>query len=523
MGAGDEGAQLGRGELQSRAIKGASWTVIHTLVSVPIAFVVNIVIARVLGVVDYGRLAFLSSVMDVVSGVLSATIGIGVVQFGSMAHAAGRRDEVREILSKSQGFRLLVEAPIVIIVVLLIAQVSPSMLFVATFFGVLMPAAFSGAAACLGIENKTAQMAQNAMIVNIITQLSVLAAAFLVGTADTIWAARLAAGGLAIAMALIWIDPTYRRAVLRPRLPWRFPAGFWKFALPAGMASVIGSFVVSRTEVLALTWMQQYVAAGTFALAFGLAAHLFSPAQALIGPLIPAVAGLRAVDSGAIRPAFDRTIRAASTLIGLMVAVGAPAFAVLIPIIYGSDFATASLPFILLCIASAAGVLSGPVQAFTQSRLAGWSLVRVNSVALAIDILVVLLALVPAIGIWGAVAANATAAVARVLMLVRLELRDLGMSWMSFLRGVVPFCIGAVSCLVSWIIVDWTAWNLAVEAVVSAALGLGMLLVGLRALRSGFRQDDADAMVAAMPVRLKKIAAHLLGLLVNVRPAGDGD
>ena len=50
-GAGGE-ASLSRRELQDRAIKGSMWTVIHTLVSIPLAFIVNVIIARGLGVVE---------------------------------------------------------------------------------------------------------------------------------------------------------------------------------------------------------------------------------------------------------------------------------------------------------------------------------------------------------------------------------------------------------------------------------------------------------------------------------------
>ena len=58
---------LGRAELQNRAMRGFTWTIINTLVILPIGFVVNLLTARVLGVVDYGRLAFLTSVMELAS------------------------------------------------------------------------------------------------------------------------------------------------------------------------------------------------------------------------------------------------------------------------------------------------------------------------------------------------------------------------------------------------------------------------------------------------------------------------
>ena len=42
--------RLGRRELQDRAVRGVTWTMLNTVVSLPIGFVVNLVVARVLGV-----------------------------------------------------------------------------------------------------------------------------------------------------------------------------------------------------------------------------------------------------------------------------------------------------------------------------------------------------------------------------------------------------------------------------------------------------------------------------------------
>src|SRR6478672_8368893 len=104
----DPAAPSSKVDLQDRAIRGVSWTLVHTVVSLPLAFVANLVTARVLGVSDYGRLAFLMTFMDVVGGIVSLGLGIGLLQFGARAHAAGRFGEVQHLLSVSQGFRLLV-------------------------------------------------------------------------------------------------------------------------------------------------------------------------------------------------------------------------------------------------------------------------------------------------------------------------------------------------------------------------------------------------------------------------------
>lgn len=510
------GATLSRSDLQRSAIQGASWTMVHTIVSVPLAFGVNIVIARVLGKIDYGRLAFLSSLMEIVGGIVAMGVGIGLVQFGAKAHAAGRIAEVQRLLSKAQGFRLLIDVPVLTVLILAIVRVDPALLVIALLFGVLAPAALNGAPSCLTIENKTAAGAQNAMIVNAITQAAVLVVVLTIGTADAVWSVRLVAVGLGVALSLFWVSPVYRRAVLRPSLPRGFPQGFWAFSIPAGLAGVLGAMVVSRTEVLALTWLGQPAAAGTFALAFGVANHIFAPAQALIGPLVPAISGLRAVDEDSVRPAFIRTVRGTATVVALLVAAAVPAFAALIPLIYGSEFGDASGVFVVLALGGALLVLAGPVSAFVQARLSGWTLLLTNLAALGVDV-VLMLTLIPPFGVWGAVAANLTAALVRLGLLLRVELRGLDVRWSDLGRGGLPILLGTVACLASWTTVGWLALAPGWAALAAGALGLGLLLGLLAVARSGLAPEDADAILRSFPAPLSTMLAPLMRALTHAR------
>lgn len=488
---------------------------IHTLVSVPIAFIVNIIVARILGVVDYGRMAYLTTIMQVAVGLISMGVGVGELQFGAKAHAAGDTGQVQRILSKSQGFRLLVQAPVITAVVLLVAHVDPWLALVAIAFGVWVPAMLDGAATCLGIENKTAAGAKNAMVINVLTQIAVLAAAFAVGTADSVWAARLAMGGLTATFALLWIAPHYRRAALRPSLPVGFPEGFWRFAIPAGLAAAVSNLVVSRTEVLGLSWLGEPVGAGIFALAFGLAGHLFSPAQALIGPLVPAISGLSAIDAGSLKSAFYRTMRGTSTVISLMVAVGMPVLAILIPVIYGAEYTASSPVFMALGLGGAVMVLAGPVSAFVHARLSGWKLLRVSLLALALDV-ALMVALIPLWGVWGAVAANLAAALSRLAMLLRLELASLGVSWRTLLASVAPLQIGMLASLVAWLAAS-RIQNPWLATAVAGVLGLLLLGVGVRAARSGLTEGDVVAVARALPARTRNVGSVLLRALAHSR------
>ena len=88
--------RLGGSGLQDSAVKGAAWTLLHTIVSVPVGFAVNLLLARLLAPDGYGRLAFLTTLIGIASGVLALGLTSAMIQFGAKAHAAGRTEVVKE-------------------------------------------------------------------------------------------------------------------------------------------------------------------------------------------------------------------------------------------------------------------------------------------------------------------------------------------------------------------------------------------------------------------------------------------
>src|SRR2546430_16905919 len=104
--------RLPASELQRRAISGSSWTVIHTVVSLPLAFVANAIVARSLGVSSYGHLAFLSAALGLAYTFANFGFSTALIQQGSRAEAGGRRGEANELLRRSLGFQAAVELPI---------------------------------------------------------------------------------------------------------------------------------------------------------------------------------------------------------------------------------------------------------------------------------------------------------------------------------------------------------------------------------------------------------------------------
>src|SRR3954463_11783961 len=112
-------------ELQRRAISGSAWTVIVTLIPLPVAFVSNAIVARSLGVEDYGHLAFLTAALSL--GLVFANFGFStaVIQNGSGAEANGRRAEVDDLLRRSLGFHAAVELAILVVLVVALTRGDP--------------------------------------------------------------------------------------------------------------------------------------------------------------------------------------------------------------------------------------------------------------------------------------------------------------------------------------------------------------------------------------------------------------
>jgi O-antigen/teichoic acid export membrane protein len=503
-----EPSRFDRADLQDRAMRGVSWTLIHTAVSLPVAFVANLVVARLLGVEDYGRLAFLMTFMMVAGGIVTLGVGIGLLQFASRAHAGGRADDVRALLSKTQGFRLLFVAPLLSAGVLLVADGIPlGQRITAVVLGVWLPAAFDGALFCVQIEGKSDLGAKIAMVVNLCTQVVVVAAAWMTRSPDAVWLARLAVLGLTLLLYLAAADKGYRAAVLRPALPRGFPPGFWRFALPSGLAAVIGTLALSRTEVFFLTWLSTPASVGVFALAFGLANHLFAPAEAVVGPLVPAVSGLHEVDRGSLIAAFGRVLRASSAGIALMCAVGLPTLALLVPVLYGSEYDDTGP--LLLGLGAAGAILSsgGAVSVFTVGRLSGNRLMLVNTAALVVDVALAL-ALIPSIGAWGAVIAISSATVVRFVLLLVGEVRTLAIPLDTVVRGLFPVAVSIPVSVVVYLVLQ--PLPAVAAAACAAPLGLISLVVLQQTFRAGLTEADVGALARNVPGPLRGVTTPLL-------------
>jgi O-antigen/teichoic acid export membrane protein len=224
---------------------------------------------------------------------------------------------------------------------------------------------------------------------------------------------------------------------------------------------------------------------------------------------VPAIAGLREVDAASVPAAFRRVLRAGAFAVGLIDAAVIVPLAILVPVLYGHEFTQAAPVFVVLALAAGLAIVAGPVTAFVSARLSAGELLRANLIALAVDV-VLALALIPLLGVWGAVVANASGALTRLLLLTRWELAVLGIRWSSALRDSSALWLASVIAVVLALAAQYTPGSPWVHAVVAGLVGAGAYLLGLRLLRVGLTHADADAILRSLPGPLRKGASPLL-------------
>ena len=502
---------LTAGELQRRAVAGSTWTALHTVVSLPIAFIANAIVARTLGVSSYGHLAFLTAAIVLGFGLANLGFSTALIQSGSRAEAGGRRAEADSLLQRSLGFHVLIELPILVVIALTLTSGDPWWEVAAIGTAAIVTCVFSGAALSVTIENRTAAAAQLMIVVNLVLQVVAVAVALGTESASAVWAARTVTSGLALGATLLLLDRRRRRVVLQPRLPRSLGRSFWRYSLASWASGLVGLLVFSRSEIFLLQAFDQPEALGLFALAFGLSQHITAPVDAMLHPLMPAVAGILSEWPERATRAFERSTRVSALLSGGVAAVIVPTLVFAVPLIYGEAFGAAAWLFVPLALVSAFQSVNNPVLAFVNARQRGGLILKASTGALVVNVGVAV-ALIPPYGAWGAVVANVTAQLVVLVWLAATEplAASLGLSGMlrlyrSFLLGVAVggAALGAGAALKNV--------SAVLATVTSSAVGAVLFILLVRLSRTGLTIEDRDALINAVTVRLRPHLTRLLG------------
>jgi len=495
-------------ELQRRALRGAAWSMASSLVGLPLAVAVSVVVARTLGPQQFGRFALLTFLVPMLYQVTDLGVAQATVREASRTFAAGSLEATRSVIAKGAGWNL-VRMPVIFGLILLVARPTPLLAIVLGVFLVLNMGG-AGFAFSLNAENRGAVAAKLAFIEGLAAGVASIVAALAGASGTTVWAVAWASSIVAFPVSVALANPDLRAAALRPRLPRSLPAGFWRFGVLSAAVSLLYALVFSRSEVVILNAFGDHQALAVFALAYGLAQRLTVPVDTMLGPLVLALSALDAAHPERLRPAFERALRVASAGTAFVAAAGVAAVALLAPYMYGSAYRGVGLVFLALAAVSLVQSAAQPYVAFAYARARPGAALRAYVVALIVDVAVTV-ALIPSTGIWGAVAGNAVGGIVAVVLLARraagpASLRDAGVPAVKLAVVTASAC-----CLAYGAGAALGQITPLLGVAVAVVVGTGTFLVSVRGALS---KGDASILSQALPSRFAP-GARVVALLAR--------
>jgi starch synthase len=494
-------------DLQRSASHGSLWTMVHTVLAFPLAFVANAIVARSLGAENYGRLAIITLIMGLAIGVSNSGVTEGIQQWGAAAHARGDTKTVDELLRKSLGFHLLVQLPLLVVTACILGHDQPLPVLGALLIAAIFPTVLGTSSLCISVENLTGPAAKQFIVINALTQVTVTAVAAISHSSIAVWSARSAVGAIALPANFIILSAHRRRVVLQPRLPKEMPNGFWKFCVLTAAGGILGILITSRSEILVLQHFSSPAAVGVYALAFGVAAQMRGPVEALLAPLAPSIAGIVEVHPELARATMQRCLRIGSLLSAALLLM-VPLVTALFPYIYGNEFYSSAELLPTLAVVALSQAIVNPLLAFARAQKLSGLLLIGNLVALAIDLGIAVLA-APSLGAWGAVVATAAAQLTMVLLLASFQVRRNLLTWRDLVEANIPM---SAATLVVGCTTAAASYGLETQ-LMTWMIGLAIWCCLLRRCLSIEARKDLEQVASMLPKPITRLGWLALGIL----------
>lgn len=503
---------VGRKELQRRAVNGSVWTAVETVLSLPVNFAANLVVARLLGPTGYGVVAIYTLAYVLGTKASEAGYNGATGNWGTAAEARGDHDQATRLIRQGVGWHLLVEVPILGAIVLAISWGHSPAIVASLLVAVVAGAALSGLRFAIFVENRTAAAARITMVSNVVLQAVVVSVAFKTRDPLAVFAARTLFTAL---MALLLFIPLGRSRgwqLLKPLAPTNMPGGFWKFAGITTVTALIAALAVSRTEVFVLDIFHDRATVGYFAVAYGLASQLTNPIDAVILPLGTGILGLVATAPNRAGAVLLRATRYTAAGSGVLTAIALPVVTMLVPVLYGRAYDPVMPIVIPLGIASCLVSMHNPLMSFVNARRRADVVLRAMVLALVVDG-VLSFALIPVIGVWGAVVANILGGLAYLPMLLTFELRIQQTSAASFLGSATAWLVSIPTAGIAVGAALLVGHGPFAEAAIAAAAGTAVFVGAVRLVGGGFAEDDREGFLASVPVAIRRPIRAGLSLL----------
>lgn len=184
--------------------------------------------------------------------------------------------------------------------------------------------------------------------------------------------------------------------------------------------------------------------------------------------------------------------------------MGGPTLALLVPVLYGTDFAAARGLVLALVVVSGFLIVLYPMEAFVTARLRSDSILGLNFVSL-VAVVAASVLLIPVVGAWGAVVGKMAMVLARGFWLGWRELPSFMVGRREFLATFRLPGAGALVAAVTYWGVDAgyeeSALRSAFVALVASALLYPLVLL---LVRGGLHDEDLEAIARALPARMSR-------------------
>lgn len=328
-------------------------------------------------------------------------------------------------------------------------------------------------------------------------------------------------GAIAAYVAAYVVQATRIRSLLRkrPHVDRELRRQIMRFALPAWSAGVIGGLVWGRTEIVFLEHYAGIGAVGLFAAASMLTEMAMQLPGLLLSAMLPhfsAQFGLGAQDQ--IHRLY-RTVTGAVALIVVPLCIGTAAIApVLVPLLFGADFADAALvATVLLISAAVTGVGTTTVNLIYSTGKSGFLLIS-NALGLAGTIAFGFL-VIPHFGVMGAAWSRSAVQVFVVAIETWYVTKKLGFVPPYRALGTITLA-AAIQGAVAYVIV--TELGGIASLVLAIPVSVVLFVAALRAFAVLPMVDPSlvDTLLAHVPRRVARLLSWILKL---ASPAPKGD
>lgn len=436
------------GSFRRRTARGGLASLVTFAVNTPVSLVVGAVVARSLGPAGQGSFASYQFLLALLVVVGDLGVGGVLLQRAIAARVDRRAADQLLALQLSLGQRLALQSPVATGGLFIVVAVRGDF-WIAVLVLVSVP--LQQLALQPGIYFNTQNDLSKLVVANIagsvLSSVAVVAVAVTSHNAELTFVTRVATSAVVLGIVLASVR-SFPLAALRPRVDMHAMWAERSTAGPLWVATVLGVVVYSRSEVIFLDLSGFAVAAGIFAVAFGLTQQVTAPIDALSGLLLVSISEVRSADSERGLRFGLLASRANGAVLGVVVC-GAPALAWAVPLLYGPAFAGAAVLILPLLVASCAQSLVHPLQSTALASLRTRGLLLTNLGGAVADI-VLLVLLTPVLGAMGAALANMAAQVVSVGLLVWFSLVGDGRARRAYLGCYRSCFLATVATTALW-------------------------------------------------------------------------